>query len=157
MNYSAVINLYNQIIAIPNRLRHAPFFFGGITLDKYQDMITFEQFQTVKGWSEYFQLVNESDFLSGRIQNKRFVLTLNWLIDLDHASEIFSGKYEDAKRVTLAEKIKEVRSTTKCKRCSNSGVVYVNKQVYRCSCEIGALNYSTLQIAPDSNKMLELA
>jgi hypothetical protein len=93
-NFSHISDLFNKTLAGKHSIKHAPLFCSNEILESFHVMCGFEDFRTIEKWENYFNLVKDSEFLTGRSKTN-FVVTLDWLIKPDNAFKVFSGKYSN--------------------------------------------------------------
>ena len=55
--------------------------------------------QNLQWWKDYFLIVADSDFLTGRV--KDFVADLEWLLDPDHMARVLNGRYSSSNQGSL--------------------------------------------------------
>jgi hypothetical protein len=59
--------------------------------------------QDIRWWRQYFERVNQSDFLTGRV--KDFMANLNWLIGPKNMEKVLNGAY-DSRKAAIPERLR---------------------------------------------------
>lgn len=86
-----IVDLFNDKLAGRGKIKRCPTFFLPMTI--VQDFITmrnYPKFDLVETWSEYFDLVAQSTFLT-----TQFTPSIAWLLKPENAFKVFSGQYDD--------------------------------------------------------------
>jgi len=55
--------------------------------------------QNLDWWRDYFSIIADSDFLTGRVRN--FVADLEWILDPNHMAKILNGRYSTREQTTM--------------------------------------------------------
>ena len=78
-----------------------------------------EWFKTESNWIAYFNKIKQSDFLMGKSQGSRFVISLDWVVDPENAGKIMNGKYENIDKINAESFMQDALSFFKNKYGEN--------------------------------------
>lgn len=91
-DFLKLVDVYNNQVAIPNKLPAQNFFLTGNQVNQLEILEGHPELQNFSAWEKYFQKIGASKFLT---REKRPRVDFAWAIDPENVTKVFGGRYDN--------------------------------------------------------------